>query len=126
VRGIAALGHGFVGRSPFLWFVVPTAGFASLGYGSLVYLRSEGAIREALARFAVAQAEPLQRRCEAQLDPAAGRLPEDGGEVERLSGWHDRILAGARYGNRLGTVLSYTLPFVMPLLSLVRTLLGGD
>jgi hypothetical protein len=117
--------YGFGARSPFLWFVVPTAGFASLGYGSLVYLRSEGAIREALGRFAAAQAEILQRRCNEQLDPAAGRLPEDAGEVERLGGWHDRILAGARYGNRLGTVLSYTLPFVMPLLSLVQWLLAG-
>jgi hypothetical protein len=117
--------YGFSGRSPFLWFVVPVAGFASVGYGSLVYLRSEAAIRAALRRFAAAQAEALQRRCNAQLDPAADRLPDDPGEVERISGWHDQILAGARYGNRLGTVLSFALPFIMPLLSLVRALLGG-
>lgn len=118
--------YGFQGGSPFLWFMVPTAGFASVGYGSLLYLRSESAIRETLGRFATAQAEALQRLANARLDPAAGRLPEDSGEAERLSAWHDRILAGARYGNRLGTVLSYTLPFVMPLLSLVRALIRGD
>lgn len=118
--------YGFKGRSPFLWFVVPTAGFASVGYGSLLYLRSEAAIRETLGRFATAQAEALQRLANARLDPAAGRLPEDSDEAEQLSGWHDRILAGARYGNRLGTVLSFTLPFVMPLLSLIRALVGGN
>lgn len=117
---------GFGDGSPFLLFVVPTAGFASLGYGSLVYLRSEAAIRAALQRFAAAQAEILQRRCNALLDPAANRLPGDAGDVNQLSDWHDRILAGARYGHRLGTVLSFTLPFVMPLLSLVRALLGSD
>ena len=116
----------FQGRSPLLWFVVPTAGFASVGYGSLLYLRSEAAIRETLRRFAAAQAEALQRLANARLDPAAGRLPEDSDEAEQLSAWHDRILAGARYGNRLGTVLSVALPFVMPLLSLVRALLGWE
>lgn len=116
--------YGFPRDSPVLWFVVPTAGFASLGYGSLVYLRSEAAIRETLGRFAATQAEALQRLANARLDPAAGRLPEDSGEAEQLSAWHDRILAGARYGNRLGTVLSVTLPFVIPLLTLVRALFG--
>ncbi len=116
--------YGFQGRSPFLWFVVPIAGFASVGYGSLLYLRSEAAIRETLGRFATAQAEALQRLANARLDPAAGRLPEDSDEAEQLSAWHDRILAGARYGNLLGTVLSYTLPFVMPLLGLIGALVG--
>lgn len=131
ILSIMLLGAGFLGeyrfqgRSPLLWFVVPTAGFASIGYGSLLYLRSEAAIRETLRRFAAAQAEALQRLANARLDPAAGLLPEDSGEAERLSAWHDRILAGARYGNRLGTVLSFTLPFVMPVLTLVRALLGG-
>jgi hypothetical protein len=118
--------YGFPPGSPVLWFVVPTAGFASLGYGSLVYLRSEAAIRETLGRFAAAQAEALQRLANARLDPAAGRLPEDPDEAERLSAWHDRILAGARYGSRLGIVLSFTLPFVMPVLTLVRALLGWE
>ncbi len=132
ILSIMVLGAGFLGpygfsrHSPFLWFVVPVAGFASLGYGSLVYLRSEAAIRETLRRFAAAQAEALQRRCNAQLDPAAERLPDDPGDVDRISGWHDRILAGAHYGNRLGTVLSFVLPFVMPLLSLFRALLFGN
>ncbi|HYI47740.1 MAG TPA: hypothetical protein VEX35_04670 [Allosphingosinicella sp.] len=116
--------YGFQGRSPFLWFVVPAAGFASVGYGSLLYLRSESAIRATLGRFATAQAEALQRLANARLDPAAGKLPEDSDEAEQLSAWHDRILAGARYGNGLGTVLSYTLPFVMPLLALIGAVVG--
>lgn len=115
---------GFVGRSPFLAVVVPIAGFASLGYGSLIYLRSEAAIRAALRRFAAAQAEALQSRCNALLSPAAGYLPQTSDEIDRLSGWHDRILAGARYRNRLGTGLTLTLPFILPLLSLVRAIFG--
>jgi len=128
VLAFAPLGdYGFGEGSKFLMFVVPTAGFASLGYGSLVYLRSEAAIRTALQRFAAAQIEVLQARCNALLNPAAGRLAGDPGEaeaVDRMQEWHDKILAGARYGNRLATVLSFTLPFVMPLLSVVRALLG--
>jgi hypothetical protein len=116
--------YGFAAPSPFLTVVVPTAGFASLGYGSLIYLRSEAAIRATLRRFASAQAEALQSRCNALLSPAAGCLPQAADELERMSGWHDRILAGARYRNRLGTGLTLTLPFVLPLLGLVRALLG--
>ncbi|HEX8573890.1 MAG TPA: hypothetical protein VF759_14190 [Allosphingosinicella sp.] len=115
--------YGFKGRSPLLWFVVPSASFASLGYGSLVYLRSEAAIRESLRRFAGAQAEALQARINARLEPAADRLPDHGEEVERLSQWHDRILAGAAYGNRLAAALSFSLPFAMALLTLVRMIL---
>ncbi len=132
ILSIMLLGAGFLGdyrfqgRSPLLWFVVPTAGFASVGYGSLLYLRSEAAIRETLGRFAAAQAEALQRLANARLDAAAGRLPEDPEETEQLSAWHDRILAGARYGNRLGTVLSVALPFIIPVLTLVKALFGGD
>ncbi|HEY0414384.1 MAG TPA: hypothetical protein VGD66_14710 [Allosphingosinicella sp.] len=123
---LAPLGtYGFTGRSPLLAFVVPTAGFASLGYGSLIYLRSEAGIRSTLRRFALAQAEGLQRRCNERLDPLAERMPDDAADVERMSGWHDRILAGARYNNRLGTGFSFALPFVMPLLSLAQFVLGG-
>jgi hypothetical protein len=131
ILSIMALGtdvlgkYGFGRDSPLLLFVVPVAGFASLGYGSIVYLRSEAAIRATLRRFATAQAEVLQRRCNSRLDPAAGRLPDDPSGIERIAGLHDRILAGARYRNRLGTALSYALPFIMPLLSLIRALLGG-
>jgi hypothetical protein len=112
--------YGFAGRSPLLAFVIPTAGFASLGYGSLVYLRSEAAIRAALGRFAATQAEILQSRCNERLYPSAGRVPDSAEEIERISALHDRILSGARYRNRVGIGLSLTLPFVMPLLSLVQ------
>jgi hypothetical protein len=123
---LAPLGdYGFAARSPFLAFVVPTAGFASLGYGSLIFLRSEAAIRSTLRRFAAAQAEVLQKRCNTRLDPLAERLPADGAELERLSRWHDQILAGARYHNRLGAGLSLALPFIMPLLSLMHAAFGG-
>jgi hypothetical protein len=121
---LRASGYGLQSSSPLLAFVVPTAGFASLGYGSLVYLRSESEIRRTLFRFATAQSEDLQRRCNARLDPLADRLPGEGGDLERLSCWNDRILAGARYGNWLVTALSVALPLVMPLIGLVGTLLG--
>ncbi|HEX6375306.1 MAG TPA: hypothetical protein VFZ91_06260 [Allosphingosinicella sp.] len=107
--------------SIFLLIFVPVAGFISLGIGSLVYLRSEARIRASLRRFTQSEAAVLQRRIGALLDPLAGRLPDDGAELARLTAWHDRILAGGRYGSRAGTAVSIALPLLLPALSFVRS-----
>ncbi|HYD38938.1 MAG TPA: hypothetical protein VEA60_15060 [Allosphingosinicella sp.] len=109
-------------NSLFLWVFVPVTGFVTLGFGSLVYLRSEGKIRSALRRYTRAEAVLLQQRINALLDPAAGCVPADAEEVDRLVEWHDRILAGGRYGSRLGTSVSIALPFILPAVSLAKSL----
>ncbi len=113
---------GFERNSYFLIVFIPVAGFVTLGMGSLVYLRSEAKIRSALRSFTERQAAVLQQRINALLDPLAGRIPADASEIEQLIQWHDRILAGGRYGSRLGTAVSIALPFILPAISLVSTL----
>jgi hypothetical protein len=115
-------GFAFETNSYFLIVFVPVAGFISLGFGSLVYLRSEAKIRFALRRFTESQAAVLQQRMNARLDPLAGRIPADSSEIAQLTEWHDRILAGGRYGSRLGTAVSIALPLILPALSIVRTI----
>ena len=111
--------YGLPAESRFLMLFVPLAGFISLGIGSLVYLRSEARIRSALRSFTESQAAVLQQRMNALLAPRSGRVPADGDELARLSAWHDRILAGGRYGSRVGTAVSIALPFLLPAVSFV-------
>lgn len=118
-------GYGLRANAPFLVFFVPLAGFVSLGVGSLVYLRSEAKVRAALRNFTESQAAVLQERINALLDPLAGRIPHDEAEIARLTEWHDRILAGGRYGSRVGTAVSIALPFLLPAFTVLRTLYDG-
>jgi hypothetical protein len=111
--------------SRFLIVFVPIASFITLGIGSMVYLRSEAKIRSALRGFTERQAAMLQERINALLDPLAGRIPADDSEIARLAAWHDRILAGGRYGSRVGTAISIALPFLLPAFSVVRTVYEG-
>ena len=115
-------GFAFERNSPFLIVFIPVAGFVTLGMGSLVYLRSEAKIRSALRSFTQRQAALLQQRINALLDPLDGRVPAESAEISQLTEWHDRILAGGRYGSRLGTAVSIALPFLLPAISVVSTL----
>jgi hypothetical protein len=111
--------HGLGQASKFVMLFVPLAGFITLGMGSLVYLRSEAKIRAALRSFTENQAAVLQERMNTLLDPLAGRIPHDEAEIARLTEWHDRILAGGRYGSRVGTAVSIALPLLLPAVSFV-------
>jgi amino acid transporter len=108
--------------STFLLILASFMIFLTLGMGSITYLRSEARIRETLRRFTLAQAAVLQQRINALLDPRSGRLPDDPGELQRLADWHDRILAGGRYGSPAGTAVSIALPFLLPAASLIKSL----
>lgn len=115
-------GYGLKPNSPFLMILVPVMVFLTLGIGSLVYLRSEARIRETLRRFTLRQAAVLQQQINALLDPVSGRTPDDPDELGRLADWHDRILAGGRYGSPAGTAISIALPFLLPAASLIKSL----
>lgn len=115
-------GYGLPEGSRFVMTFVPLAGFVTLGFGSLVYLRSEAKIRAALRGFTQSHAAALQQRIDMLLDPIRGRIPADAAEIDRLIRWHDRILVGGRYGSRAGTAVSIALPFLLPVVSFVRTI----
>ena len=116
-------------NSRFLFLLVPVAGFFSLGFGSMIYLRTENRIRVTLQRFAYRQAGEMRERSNAIIDSEAGRCPDRDEEaakaLERLTQWHDRILAGGRYGSRAGATISIALPLILPLLTLLIKLIGG-
>lgn len=114
----------FRGSSKLLFTLVPIAGFFSLGFGSLVYLKSEAQIRAVLRRFTGDQAEILQREANELLDPLAGHLAPDPAKLERITDWHDRIVAGGQYGSRVRVGLSILLPLLLPIVSLVQTAFG--
>lgn len=107
--------------SRFLAVLIPIAGFFSFGFGTIVYLESEMRIRAVLRRFVQRHAALLQQRANAILNPAAGRVPDDPGALQRLADWHDRIIAGGHYGSRVRASLSLLLPFI-PLVSLSQAL----
>ena len=89
-----------------------------LGYGSMVYLKAEAEIRSVLRRFTTEQAGQLRESN--ALERLGGALSQARAEeVERLTRLHDRILAGGRYGSRLGTGVSIALPLIVPVISLI-------
>jgi hypothetical protein len=100
--------YAFAGTSKLLFTLVPIAGFFSLGFGSLVYLKSEAQIRNVLRRFTSDQAGILQRDA----------------KLEQIADWHDRIVAGGLYGSRVRVGLSILLPLLLPIVSLVQTAIG--
>lgn len=109
-------------QSPYLFIMVPVVAFFSVGGGALVYLQSEAAIRIALRRFSLAKAVGLQEEIVALLDRAEGGDEASAARLERLTRMHDQVIAGGRYGSRLGTTVGVLLPFVFPLIGLVKEL----
>ena len=116
--------YAFAGSSKLLFTLVPIAGFFSLGFGCLVYLASEGRIRNVLRRFTNDQAEILQYAANDLLDPTAGRVCPDPAALRQIMDWHDRIVAGGQYGSRVRVGLSILLPLLLPIVSLVQTAVG--
>lgn len=110
--------------SPYLFVLIPVAVFFSLGVGTLVYLGNESAIRAVLRRYAVERAEPLQRQIDVLLQGPDVASEATDARVERLVRLHDRILAGSRYGSRVGTIVSIALPLVFPAIGLIERLFG--
>jgi hypothetical protein len=117
-----AKGFELPARSWLLSTMVPISLFFSLGIGTLVYLASEASIRSELRRFTAKHAAGLQESINELLFPAEKRLPPNSTELDRLIGWHDRIVGGGRYGSRIGTMVSITLPLLMPVVSLLVSL----
>lgn len=105
-------------QSWLLFVLVPTAGFFSLGFGTLIYLASEAKIRAVLHAFASEAAGRFQRCAATALQPARDSAP-DLAAADRLAQLSDRVIAGARYGSRVGVTVSVALPLLMPIVSLV-------
>ena len=116
--------YAFGGSSKLLFILVPIAGFFSLGFGCLIYLASEGQIRNVLRRFTNDQAEILQYAANDLLDPIAGRVAPDPAALKQIGEWHDRIVAGGQYGSRVRVGLSILLPLLLPIVSLVQAAAG--
>jgi hypothetical protein len=106
-------------ESRLLLLMVPSTCFVCLGIGSLVYLGTEAAIRRTLQGFTLRQAATVEREGNRLFHSRGTIGPEKAGELDQLARLHDRIVAGGRYGSRLGAAISITLPLAMPLLSLV-------
>lgn len=113
----------FAPNSPFLFTLIPVAGFFSIGVGSLVYLDSESTIAAALRRFTLDRATPLQVRINELLADPDREEEAAAAKRAQLAALHDRIVAGGRYGSRTGTAVSLALPFAMPVIGLLDKIL---
>ena len=116
-------GYAFEPQSKFLLILVPVAGFFSLGFGSLVYLRSEAKIRAVLRRFTHAQLEGVRRQGNALFARYAAASAEDRKALADFADLHDRVVAGSNYGSRLGAILSLVLPLALPIISIVKLII---
>jgi hypothetical protein len=112
--------------SRFLSAFLPIAGFFSLVFSSLLYLKTENCIRVTLQRFVHQQAAVLQQRSNALIVSGMGLsnpMSPDADALDRYTNWQDRIIAGGRYGSLAWASTSIALPFVLPFLtSLIRLL----
>jgi hypothetical protein len=116
--------YAFSPRSWFLLILVPVAGFFSLGFGSLVYLGSEAKIRATLRRFTQEKLAPIRRRSNNLFRDWAAESLEQRKVMAELADLNDRVVAGGKYGSRIGTTLSLVLPIALPILSIVKLVVG--
>jgi hypothetical protein len=112
---------GLAPHSPYLFTLVPLVGFLSIGLGMHTYLASEAAIATTLRRFSLERAAALQREIAGLLDR---RGDEAGARLDRLTGLHDQVIAGGRYGSRFWKIVSIALPLTLPAVSLAEKLFG--
>lgn len=117
--------YGLTLQSRFLRILVPVAGFFSLGFGSLVYLQSEAKIRATLRRFTLQRLAPVRQRSNDLFPEIAAGSPEQRAALAGLADLHDRVVAGGKYGSRIGTVLSLALPLTLPILSIIKLVISG-
>lgn len=106
--------YGFGANSIFLFVLVPLGGFFSVGFGSIAYFQHDRRIRDVLRRFAYQRAADLQEEVNALLDPAVRRTSANREQLQRLADWHDRIVAGGRYGRPLPSLFNFVLPILLP------------
>ncbi len=116
--------YAFSARSLFLLILIPVAGFFSLGFGSLVYLRSEAKIRATLRRFTQEKLAHVRRRSNDLFPECAAQSPDQRKMLTELADLNDRVVAGGKYGSRIGTTLSLALPIALPILSIVKLVIG--
>lgn len=105
-------------HSPFLFVLVPAVGFCSVGLGALVYLGAEARIGTTLRRYARERAAALQREVAALLESPWDEA--SAARYERLTRLHDQILAGGRYGSRVGQVVSLVFPLTLPVIGVLE------
>ena len=111
---------GLRAHSPYLFILVPLVGFFSVGLGAHGYLAAEATIGATLRRHALERADALQREIIPLLDPPWDEA--SAARLERLTGLHDRIVAGGRYGSRAGQAVSLILPLTLPAIGLIEKL----
>lgn len=116
--------YAFSARSWFLLILVPVAGFFSLGFGSLVYLGSEAKIRATLRRFTQEKLMLVRLRSNDLFRDCAAESPEERKMLAELADLNDRVVAGGKYGSRIGTTLSLALPIALPILSIIKLAIG--
>ena len=116
--------YAFSARSLFLLILIPVAGFFSLGFGSLVYLGSEAKIRATLRRFTQEKLALIRGRSNDVFRDCVAESPEQRRLLAELADLNDRVVAGGKYGSRIGTVLSLALPIALPILSIIKLVVG--
>jgi hypothetical protein len=103
----------------FVLFFVPAAGFFSIGLGTVVFLRSEGAIRQAVKNVTSStlllietEVAKLSRRLGELDDASRKRLTE-------LNALHKEVAMAGSYRSVILSGLSVLVPFAIPLISLL-------
>jgi hypothetical protein len=124
--GVGVFGQEYVGFDPshnrFALVDVFVIGTLSVGWGSVVFLLTEGALRRAAQRTVLAKL----RAIEAKAAPLTTRLTElnkvQMGELKKLNQLHNDIGEADAYRNPIASGLSLLIPFI-PLLSLLFQML---
>jgi len=118
---ISSLSH--LKNKSFVFAMVPIAGFFSIGLGTIVFLRSEAAIRRAVKK---ATASTL-RLIEIEVGNLSGLLIPPQAEslerLEKLNALHKDVASAGSYRSLIISGLSLLLPFI-PLASRILSWLG--
>jgi hypothetical protein len=102
----------------FVIFDVLITGFFSIGFGTIIFLRSEAALRRAVKKVTLSTLRVAEKEV-AELSIRLGELDEaNWKKLTQLSSLHNEVATAGSYRSLILSGLSVFVPFVIPLLSL--------
>jgi hypothetical protein len=108
--------------SSFVFAMVPVTGFFSIGLGTIVFLRSEAALRRAIKTTTVSTLRLIETEIGNLSDLPSPQA--DLSRLEKLNALHKDVAMAGSYRSLIISGLSLLLPFI-PLASFVKSILSG-
>jgi hypothetical protein len=110
-------------RSAFVWLVVPVTSLFSIPFGTVVYLESEKAIRQVVAKTLRSTLLSIEQQVAPLFDQYKDLSEPDLKRVNDLSAIHSRLATSGSYRSALAIGFSLFIPLIAPTTAVVKFIL---